>query len=166
MNRTAVHLFALALLAIPGCRASNAAQSLNALRNIKVERHTMLMLGAQMPLATDFCDWSEATCTFKTGTFGGAKGMSLTKTKSGAISQFHFDYGAISTDAVKAQIEDYTQSLGKPLKDSTTKEGDFNLRELEWSDSATTFKLFYKTSPAQVEASALLFDNALAAPAH
>lgn len=123
MKRT-VRLFALALIALSGCRPSNAAQSLNSLRTIKIERHTALTLGAKVPQSADFCEWSGTICTLKPGTFGGAKAMFLTKTESQLISQFHFDYGIVSTDAVQAQIEDYTRSLGKPSKDSVTKEGD------------------------------------------
>jgi hypothetical protein len=165
MKRT-VRLFAFALATLSGCRPSNAGQSLNTLRIIKVERQTILTLGAKMPLSADFCDWSGETCTLKPGTFGGTKAMSLTKTESGLISQFHFDYGVMSADAVRVQIEDYIRRLGKPSKDSTTKEGDIDLREIEWSDSATSFQLFYKTGHAQVDASATLFDNALASPVH
>jgi hypothetical protein len=165
MKRT-VRLFAFALAALSGCRPSSSAQSLSTLRIIRVERQTMLTLGAKMPQPADFCNWSGETCNLKPGTFGGAKAMSLTKTESGLISQFHFDYGVISTDAVKVQIEDYTHRLGKPSKDLTTKEGDIDLREIEWSDSATSFHLFYKTGHAQVDASATLFDNALASPVH
>jgi hypothetical protein len=163
MKRT-VRFFALASIVLLGCRPNNAEQSLNSLRIIKVERQTLLRLGSKMPESVDFCDWSGETCTLKPGTFGGTKAMSLTKTESGLISQFHFDYGVISADAVKAQIEDYTRSLGKPSKDSTIKEGDIDLHEVVWSDSATSFRLFYKTNRAQVEASATLSDNGLATP--
>ena len=157
-------LFVVLLLAsLSGCRRSKAVQSLNSLRVIKVERQTLLTLGAKLPQATSFCDWGEEICLFKPGTFGGAKAMSLTRTKSGLISQFHFDYGVLSADAVQAQVEDYTQRLGKPSKESTTKEGESVLREIEWSDSATSFRLFYRTDRAQVEASASLIDKALAA---
>lgn len=87
--------------------------------------------------------------------------MSLTKTGSGLISQFQFDYGALSDDAVDAQIDDYTRRLGKPSRDSTVKNGKFDIRDLEWSDSFTTFDLSYKTGGKQTEASARLLDNAL-----
>lgn len=89
--------------------------------------------------------------------------MSLTKTESGLIAQFQFDYGVMSTDAVNAQINDYSRLLGKPSRDSTSTIGDLDERELEWSDSATTFELTYKTDRQQTEASARLSDNALAA---
>ena len=79
--------------------------------------------------------------------------MSLSKTKSGLISQFHFYYGVTSINAVKAQIDDYTFRLGKPSRDSTTHSGEFDDRELEWSDSATTFKFHYRTDQKQAEAS-------------
>jgi len=91
--------------------------------------------------------------------------MSLTKTSAGLISQFYFDYGALSSEAVEKQIEDYTHRLGKPSNDLTTKEGAINVRKIEWSDSATSFKLIYKMDETKIEASAKLFDNVLAAPA-
>jgi len=90
--------------------------------------------------------------------------MSLTKTESGSIYQFQFGYGMLSDDAVNAQINDYTRLLGKPSKDSTVKNREFNVRELEWSDSSTTFDLSYKTDRNQTEGSARLLDNALSRP--
>jgi len=88
--------------------------------------------------------------------------MSLNKTESGLISRFQFEYGVLSDDAVDAQIDDYTRLLGKPLRDSTVRSGEFDIRELGWSDSATTFVLSYKTDGNHTEASAKLLDNALA----
>ena len=165
MNRV-IRFVALVLVALSGCRSSSAAPSLNTLRTIKVERQTLLTLGTKMPESANFCDWIGETCTLKPGSFGGTKTMSLTKTGSGLISQFHFDYGLISTESVNAQVEGYTRTLGKPSKDSIRKQGDVDVREVEWSDSVTTFQLFYKMCGTQVEASALLFDNALVAPVH
>ncbi len=92
--------------------------------------------------------------------------MSLTKTESGLISQFHFEYGVITEEALEAQIDNYTRSLGKPSKDSTARQGDVDLREVEWSDPATSFCLSYRMVGTQVEAAAVLFDNALVALAH
>lgn len=89
--------------------------------------------------------------------------MSLTKNESGLITQFQFDYGVMPTNAAKAQIDEYTRLLGKPSRDSTSTVGGLDERELEWSDSATTFELNYKTDQKQTEASATLSDNALAA---
>jgi hypothetical protein len=160
MNRR-VLIVAFVSLSLSGCKQISSAQSLSSLRTIKVEKQTLLTLGAKLPQATGFCDWNEEVCLFKQGTFGGVKSMSLTKTKSGLISQFHFDYGVLSADAVEAQIKDYTRRLGKPSRESTTKEGESVLREIEWTDSATSFRLFYKTDRGQVDASASLMDNAL-----
>lgn len=90
--------------------------------------------------------------------------MSLSRTGSGLIYQFQFYYGIISADAMKAQIDDYTHLLGNPSRDSLSKAGQLDSRELEWSDSATTFELSYKygTDQSQAEASATLTDNMLA----
>jgi hypothetical protein len=159
-------LFALTLIVFAGCRSSRAAKSLDTLRDIKIERRTILTLGGKIPQASDFCDWSGATCALKPGTFAGAETMSLSKTESGLISQFHFYYGVMPYDAVKAQIDDYIRLLGKPSKDTTVKNGAFDVHELMWSDSATTFELSYKTDGKQTEASATLCDNALARAAH
>jgi hypothetical protein len=119
-----------------------------------------------MPQTADFCNWNGPTCTFKHGTFGGAEGMSLLKTETGLISQFHFYYGVKSTDAENVQIDHYTRLLGKPSRDSKVKIGESDGRMLGWSDSATTFELSYKADRDQVEASAMLSDNALAASVH
>jgi hypothetical protein len=158
-------LSALTLIVFAGCHPNNAAKGLDALRKIKIERRTILTLGGEMPQASDFCTWSGTTCAFKPGTFGGAETMSLNKTESGLISQFQFDYGLLSDDAINAQIDDYTHLLGKPSRDSTVKNGKFNVRDLGWSDSSTTFDLSYKTDGKQTEASARLLDNALSKPA-
>ena len=171
MNTNAPSKFAigtavLTLMLFVGCRSGKDAKGLSALRKIKIERQTMLMLGGKMPSAADFCSWSGATCTLRRGTFGGAETMSLTKTKSGLIAQFQFDYGTMSADAIKTQIDDYTRLLGKPSRDSTSKVGDVDERELEWSDPDTTFELSYRTDQERTEASATLFDNALAARIH
>ncbi len=163
--KSTVGCFALALVSLSGCQTSSAAQSLNSLRVITVERQTKLTLGAKMPDSVRFCDWTGETCALKLGTFGGAKGMSLTKTESGLIRQFHFDYGMVSKDEAEAQIEDYIRSLGKPTKNSATRVGGDELREIEWSDPATSFKLVCKSSSAQAETSATLFDKALTATA-
>jgi hypothetical protein len=157
-------LLALTLIAFAGYRSNGSAQSLSSLREIKIDRHTLLVLGGEMPSVADFCNWSGTTCNLKPGTFSGTKEMSLNKTKSGLISQFYFYYGVTSLDAVKTQIDDYTRRLGKPSTDSTTRSGDFDDRQLEWSDSATTFKLQYRADQRQAEASATLLDNALAGP--
>jgi hypothetical protein len=117
-----------------------------------------------MPSVADFCNWNGTTCNLKPGRFGGTKEMSLSTTQSGLISQFHFYYGVTSIDTVKAQIDDYTRRLGKPSKDSTSHLGDLDEREIEWSDSATTFKFLYRADQKQAEASAILLDNALAGP--
>jgi hypothetical protein len=159
-------LFALALIVFAGCRSNRSAKSLDSLREVKIERRTILTLGGKMPSTADFCNWSGATCALKPGTFGGAEAMSLGKTETGLIYEFHFYYGVMSTDAVNAQIDDYTRILGKPSTDSKAKIGEFDVRELVWSDSATTFELSYKSDRKQVEASATLSDNALAGPAH
>jgi len=98
--------------------------------------------------------------------FGGAEGISLSKTETGLISQFRFSYGVMSADAVNAQIDDYTRLLGKPSRDSKAKIGEFDDRELGWSDSATTFEISYKSEGKQFEASATLSDNTLAVLAH
>jgi hypothetical protein len=119
-----------------------------------------------MPPDVDFCDWSGATCELKPGTFGGTQGMSLSTTEAGLISQFHFYYGVKSTDAENVQIDHYTRLLGKPSRDSKVKIGESDGRMLGWSDSATTFELSYKADRDQVEASAMLSDNALAASVH
>jgi hypothetical protein len=97
----------------------------------------------------------------KPGRFGGTKEMSLSTTESGLISQFYFYYGVTSVETVKTQIDDYIRRLGKPSRDITTRSGDFDDRELEWSDSATTFKFHYSTNQKQAEASATILDNAL-----
>ena len=90
--------------------------------------------------------------------------MSLSKTESDLISQFYFYYGVMSDDAVNAQIENYTRLLGKPSRDSKTKRGQFQIPELSWLDSATTFEASYKTDRKETEGSARLLDNALAGP--
>jgi hypothetical protein len=157
---------ALTLMLFAGCRSKENAKGLPALREIKVERGTMLMLGGKMPSASDFCSWSGATCTLRPGTFGGTEAMSLTKTESGLIGQFQFDYGVMSADAVEAQVDEYTHLLGKPSRDSASAVGGLDERDLEWSDSATTFALTYKTDQKQTKASATLSDNGLAAHVH
>ncbi len=159
-------LLVLALIAFVGCRSNGSAQSLSSLREIKIERRTILMLGGQMPSGAVFCNWNGTTCNLKPGTFYGTKEMSLSKTELGLISKFHFEYGMTSIEAVNAQVDDYTRRLGKPSRDSTTRSGDFVNRELEWSDSATTFKFQYSTNQKQAEASATLLDNALTGLAH
>jgi len=162
MNKIAF-LFALTLTVCTGCRSAGAAGPLDALRKIKIERETILMLGGNIPPVTDFCNWRGMTCTLKPGTFGGTAAMSLTRTKSGLIAQFQFDYGVMFSDAIQAQIDDYTRMLGKPSRDSISKSGSIDFRELTWSDSSTTFELSYKyvTGREQAEASATLSDNAL-----
>jgi hypothetical protein len=127
---------------------------------------TKLVLGVKMPDSTDFCIWSGAICSLKPGTFGGAKAMSLYKTESGFISQFRFDYGVMSNDAVYAQIDDYTRRLGKPSSDSTVRADEGGIHKIAWMDSATTFELTYKTSQDGTRASASLMDNSLAQRAH
>jgi len=164
--KIATYLLALLLTAFLGCRSNSSAQSLNALREIKIERRTVLTLGGKMPSVSDFCSWSGETCALKPGTFGGTKEMSLTETEAGLISQFYFYYGVTDIGAVQVQIDDYTRLLGKPSKDSTLRTGELDSRELEWSDSATTFVFSYKTDGKRAEASARLLDNALAGPIH
>lgn len=159
-------VFVLTLIVFIGCRSNRAATSLDALREIKIERQTVLVLGGKMPPNADFCNWSGATCTLRSGTFSGAEAMSLSRTESGSIAAFQFDYGVMSADAVKAQIDDYAGRLGKPSTDSTVEDGEFHIRKLVWSDSATTFELSYKVRENQARASATLFDNALAAAIH
>jgi hypothetical protein len=154
------------MMVFAGCRSNATAKSLDTLRRIKIERRTILTLGGKMPPDVDFCDWSGATCELKPGTFGGTQGMSLSTTEAGLISQFHFYYGVISTDAVNAQVDDYARRLGKFTKESKAKIGGFDAREIVWSDSVTTFELSYKADGRQVEASATLSDNALAGTAH
>jgi hypothetical protein len=154
-------LLALALIAIVGCQSNASAQSLNTLRRIRIERDTILSLGGMMPPVANFCKWSGRICVLKPGTFSGAAEMSLSETESGLISQFRFYYGVTTLDAVKARIDDYTRQLGKPSRDSTVEAGGFDNRNLEWSDSSTTFRFSYKTDGKQAEASAILFDNAL-----
>ena len=163
MKRSA-YLFALTLVIFAGCRPTSAATNLDALRKIRIEQQTILTLGGKMPQPSDFCIWSGTTCALKPGTFWGAKAMLLTKTESGMISQLQLDYGVLSDDAVNAQIDDYIRQFGKPSKDSTVKNGEFNVRELEWSDSSTTFDLSYKTDQNQTKASATLLDKALSRP--
>jgi len=160
--KTQAGVLALSLVLLASCRPSNDAKGLNSLREIKIERRTILRLGEKMPPAADFCNWTGATCSLRPGTFGGAERMSLTKTDSGLIAQFTFHYGVISAEAVNSQIDEYTRSLGRPSRDSTSKSGEVEERELEWSDSATTFDLCYKTDQNQTEAKATLLDNALA----
>ncbi len=79
---------------------------------------------------------------------------------------FHFEYGAMSSDAVNAQIDDYTQRLGKPTNDSTVRNSETEVHKLTWVDSSTTFELIYKTGPTDTVASASLFDNSLAHTEH
>jgi hypothetical protein len=165
MKRTA-YLFAITLLVFAGCRSNGAAKPLSRLREIKIESHTLLNLGGKMPPTSDFCIWRGTTCTLKPGTFGGTEGMSLGTTEAGSISDFHFYYGAMTTDAVNAQIDDYARLLGKPSGDSHVKAGDVDTRIIRWSDTATTLELSYKSTPNQVEASAAIFDNALAKSLH
>ena len=156
------------LTAFAGCRSHTAPKPLDSLREIKIGRSTLfgkqttLVLGGKMPESSDFCDWNGTTCSLKPGTFGGTETMSLCKTDSGLISQFHFDYGALSKDAVDAQIEDYTRRLGKPSSNSTVENGGIDVHKLAWQDSTTTFELTYKTDQKETEASASLFDNSLA----
>jgi len=118
-----------------------------------------------MPLPADFCNWTGAMCELEPGTFSGAEAVSLSTTEPGLIYKFQFYYGAMSPDAVLAQINDYTHTLGKPSKDVTLKTAEGGSRELVWTDAATTFKLSYKyaTDPNHTEASATLTDNALTA---
>jgi hypothetical protein len=158
-------LFALTLTVSAGCRRAGGAEPLDALRQIKIEIGTTLILGGKMPPAPDFCNWSGTICALKPGTFGGTEEMSLSRTESGLISQFQFYYGSLSSDAVQAQIDNYTHTLGKPSREVTSKTGGVSSRELVWSDSATTFELLYKytTDQSHAEASAALTDNALAA---
>jgi hypothetical protein len=163
---------AFTLTGFAGCRSSTVSKPLDSLREIKIGRRTLfgrqtiLVLGGKIPEASEFCDWSGATCSLNPGTFGGTESMSLRKTESGLISQFHFDYGVMSSDAVNAQIDDYIRRLGKPSSDSTAIDGGFDAHRLAWQDSATTFELTYKTDRNEIEASASLFDNSLARPAH
>jgi hypothetical protein len=154
-------LFALALIVFAGCRSNSTAKSLDILREIKIESRTILKLGGKMPPTSDFCNWNGATCTLKPGTFGGAEEISLNTKDMGLISQFHFYYGVMSTDAFNAQVDDYTRLLGKPTRDEKVKIGEVDTQELVWSDSITTFELSYKSNGKQVEASAMLSDNAL-----
>ena len=160
MKRSA-YVFVFASLVFAGCLPTSAATKLDALRRIRIEQRTILTLGGAMPQPSDFCIWSGPTCALKSGTFWGTKAMSLTKTESGLISQLQFDYGVLSDDAISAQINDYIHQFGKPSKDSTVKNGESEVRELEWSDSSTTFDLSYKKDGDQTKASARLFDNAL-----
>jgi hypothetical protein len=166
------YVCAFTLMGFAGCRSGTVLKPLDSLREIKIGRSTLfgrqtiLVLGNKMPEGSDFCDWSGATCSLKPGTFGGTETMSLCKTESGLISQFHFDYGVMSNDSVDAQIDDYTRRLGKPSSDSTVKNGDVGFHRLAWQDSATTFELTYETDPKKTEASASLFDNSLAHVAH
>ena len=157
--------FALALTFFAACQSARAAGNLDTLRQIKIEKGTILILGGKMPLDADFCNWTGAICALKPGTFGGAEAMSLRTTEPGLIYEFQFHYGAMSSHAVQAQINDYTRTLGKPSKDVTLKNAEGGSRELVWSDSATTFELSYKytTDPNRAEASATLSDNALVA---
>ena len=159
-------LLALAIIAFVGCQSNGSAQSLKTLREIKIERRTVLQLGGKMPTVEDFCNWSGTTCALKPGTFSGTKAMSLSVTKSGLISRLDFYYGVTTMGAVQAQIDNYTHLLGKSSRDSTSATGTSNLRKLEWSDSITTFEFSYKTDGSQAEASAILFDNALTASVH
>lgn len=159
-------LLVLIAMVFAGCRTNRTEKPLDALREIRIERRTILRLGGEMPQASTFCNWNGPTCTLNPGTFGGAERMSVSKTESGVISQFQFYYGVMSEDAVNAQIGSYTRLLGKPSRDSTAKTDQFDVRELDWSDSATTFELSYKTDRKQTEGSARLFDNALAGPTH
>ena len=159
--KKSARLFVLALIVFAGCRSNSNAKSLDILREVKIESRTILKLGGKMPPTSEFCNWNGATCTLNPGTFGGAEGISLSTIDRGLISQFHFYYGMISTDAVNAQIDDYTRLLGKPTKDSKAKIGENDVRELVWSDSTTTFELSYKSDQKQFEASAILSDNAL-----
>jgi hypothetical protein len=158
-------VFALTLTVSAGCRSTGAAEPLDALRQIKIESGTILTLGGKMPPAADFCNWNGTICALKPGTFGGTEKMSLSKTESGLISKFQFYYGSLSSDAIQAQIDDYTRTLGKPSREVKSKTEGVNSRELVWSDSATTFELSYKytTDQNHAEASAALTDNALAA---
>ena len=163
---------AFLLAGCAGCRSNTVSKPLDSLREIKIGRttffgqQTVLVLGGKMPQRSDFCDWNGATCSLKPGTFGGTETMSLGKTESGLISQFHFDYGVMSDDAVNAQIDDYTRRLGKPSSDSTVKNGEFDVHKLAWLDTTTTFELSYKSDRKETEASASLFDNSLAQPAN
>jgi hypothetical protein len=160
------YLLALAIIAFAGCQSNGSAQSLNTLREIKIERRTVLTLGGKMPSTVDFCNWNGTTCALKPGTFSGTKKMSLSVTESGLISRFNFDYGVTTMDAVQAQIDNYTHLLGKPLRDSASAAGISDFRKIEWSDSITTFEFSYKADGSQAEASAILSDNALNASVH
>jgi hypothetical protein len=157
--------FALALTVFAACQSAGAAGTLDTLRQIKIEKGTILILGGKLPSDADFCNWTGAMCELKPGTFGGAEAMSLSTTEPGLIYEFQFHYGAMSSDAVQAQINDYIRTLGKPSKDVTLKNAEGGSCELVWSDSATTFELSYKftTDPNRAEASATLTDNALVA---
>jgi hypothetical protein len=158
------HLFAFALITVAACAQNGDAPSLNALREIKVERQTILRLGGKMPQGVDVCDWTGTTCTLKQGTFGGAKTMSLTESESGLIARFCFYYGFMATDGMKEQIDSYKRLLGKPSKDSTVRKGSLDVRKVAWADAATSFDLSYKIGQTKAEASATLSDNALARP--
>jgi len=155
-----------------GCRSGAVQKPLDSLREIKIGRstffgkQTILVLGGKIPARSDFCDWTGATCSLKPGAFGGAESMSLGATDSQQISMFHFEYGTMSNDAVNAQIDDYTQRLGKPSSDSNVRNGGTEVHRLAWADSATTFELIYQTGATETVASASLFDNSLARPAH
>jgi hypothetical protein len=156
------------LVGFVGCRPGPVLKPLDTLREIKIGRatlfgkQTILVLGGKLPESSAFCDWIGATCILKPGTFGGTETMSARKTDSGLISQFHFDYGVMSKDAVEAQIDDYTYRLGKPIIDSSARNGEVGVHKLVWADSATTFELAYETDPQGTKATALLSDNALA----
>lgn len=157
--------FAFALTVFAACQSAGAAGTLDTLRQVTIEKGTILILGGKLPSDADFCNWTGAMCELKPGTFGGAEAMSLSTTEPGFIYEFQFHFGAMSSDAVQAQINDYIRTLGKPSKDVTLKNAEGGSRELVWSDSATTFELSYKytTDQNRTQASATLSDNALRA---
>jgi hypothetical protein len=163
MKRSASFIL-LTLVAFAGCRSIRTAKSLDTLREVKIERGTILTLGGKMPPTTDFCNWSGAVCTLKPNTFGGTESMSLSETETGQISQFHFYYGLMSIDMVDAQINDYTRLIGKPPRDSKVKIGEIDVHRVKWTDSTTTFELTYKSDQQQIEGSATLSDNSLTKP--
>jgi hypothetical protein len=141
---------ALTHIGVVACKANDPSRPLNVLREIKVERATKLRLGEKLSEGSDFCTWRGTTCTFKPGSFGGAEMMFLNETESGLVAQFHFYYGLIDSNGMNRQIRSFAKLLGKFAKDSTTKIGPYDVREVEWSDDLTSFDLFFKIDGSNI----------------
>jgi hypothetical protein len=144
MKDTAVVLagcfFVLAANAVAASAPESASRALDGLRVIEVAQ-AKLNLGARLPEGSDLCKWHGRICKFKPGTFGGAEMMFLNKTGTGLIAQFHFYYGLIDFARMKEQVETYTHMLGRPADDATVGLGAYEIRDVHWSGSITSFDL-------------------------